>query len=502
MPTLADSILKHCPGVAPAMLEMHLRRVPESYQDRYAPAEMARHVRLLARLTDEQRVEVDVRSLGGPNLDICVVGFDRPGVLAALTTALASDGFDVQDLQLATYLPPPEGDDDKAEPTYFIDVVRVTTSRRGMPVAEIARSLRDRLSLAFKRLAEGDLAAAQTAASDSNWTPGGTGRGRNPAIASVREGLMLDGFRLDERIATGGMSEIYLATQLSLNRKAAVKIVTGEMRGGAELTARFAKEAEVLARFTCPHIVQVFAAGAAPLANGTSLHWLAMEYLPHGDLVQWTRRHGHPAAPVLVRWLQQALEGLHYAHSHGILHRDIKPQNLLLSADGDIKICDFGLVKRARQGDTSVTLHGTVMGTPQYISPEQALGDEADERSDIYSLGATFFQLASGRQTFEEKSITSILSRISRDEVPRLHDAAPHTPRPLTVIIQRMLALRPEERYQTVHVILEDLRSYLQCGILRAAPVSLPPADQPGDDEVERTHALLRASETGKRPAL
>jgi hypothetical protein len=488
MASLSDTILKHCPGVPPALLDMHLRRVPETYHDRYAPAEIARHLRLLARLTSEQRVAVDVRSLGGQNLEICVAGYDRPGVLAALTTALASDGFDVHDLQLATYLPPPEGDDEP-EPTFFIDVIRVSSARRGLAVADVAKSLRERLTLAFQRLAEGDLAAAQSAASDSDLTIGSSKRARPSAIVAVREGLMLEGFRLDERLATGGMSEVYLATQLSLNRRAAVKIVTGAMRDSPELSVRFTKEAHVLAGFHSPYIVQVFAAGAGPLANGTTLQWLAMEYLPNGDLLRWVKAHGAPAVDVLVRWLQQSLEGLHYAHQRGVLHRDIKPQNLLLSADGDVKLCDFGLVKLARQEDNHLTLHGTVMGTPQYISPEQALGEEADERSDLYSLGAAFFQLCSGRVTFEDKNTTSMLVRIGRDEPPRLLDVAPQLPRPLGVIVQRLLALRPEDRYQTVQVVLEDLRSYVQRGLLHVAPRGVPvgSADAP---DAERTQAL------------
>ncbi len=499
MTSLADAILKHCPGLSPAFVDMHLRRMPEAYLERYATAEIARHVRLLGRLTDAQRVEVEVRTLGGANLEVCVVGFDHTGVLASLTTALASDGLDVQDLQLATYLPPPDDEGASSEPTFFVDVVRVTSSRRGLAVAEIARSLRERLTLAFTRLAEGNLAAAQTAASDSHWTPGpGSSRPRAATpVVTLKEGLVLDGIRLDERLATGGMSEVYLATQLSLNRRVAVKIVTSEMRGADELAARFAKEAQVLAEFTSSYIVPVLAAGSAPLANGSTLRWLAMEYLPNGDLAKWLQVHGKLAIDVVVRWLHQALQGLDYAHQRGILHRDLKPQNLLLTADGDVKLCDFGLVKRARTDELGQTRLGGLMGTPQYISPEQALGQEADERSDIYSLGATFYQLASGQVTFDAANTTAVLLRISQDEVPSLLETAPYVPRPLAVILARMLARRPEDRYQCVPVILADLHSYLQRGRLATAEHGLPlPADEPG---VEQTQ-VVRSGGITHRP--
>ncbi len=476
MSGLLDSILKHCPAALAGLARMHLRRMPENYLERFAPAEIARHVRLLAQVTEEQRVEVEVRSLGGQTLEVCVVGFDHTGVLAAITLALASDNLDVQDLQLATYLPPEEGAEPTVEPTFFVDVIRVGSSRRGVPLAEIRKSLRERLNLAFARLAEGDLAAAQTAASsDHLWTPGSSLKpvASPQSAVAVKEGMVLDGFRLDQRLATGGMSEVFLATQLNLQRKVAVKIVTCDAAHGEEMTARFAQETQVLAGFTSPFIVPVLSAGSVPLANGSILRWLAMEYLSRGDLGEWMKHHGPPAVELAVRWLHQALEALQYAHQHGILHRDVKPQNLLLTSDGDVKLGDFGLSRPAEPVKRELTQYGCVLGTPCYISPEQAVGEEVDERSDIYSLGASFFHLLSGRLPFEETNTTSLLLRVSREEAPRLFQVAPAVPRPLGVMIGRMLANRKEDRYQNVPVLLEDLRSYLQRGLLIASSASL-----------------------------
>ena len=498
MSRLADSVIKHCPGVSPAFLEMHLRRTPETYQERCAPADIARHLRLLTRLTQTQLVELDVRSLGGPNLEVCVVGFDRTGALAAITMALACDGLDVQDMQLMTYLPAEE-DPAQAEPTFFVDVARVACGGRGVAIPDLALGLRERLNVAFARLAEGNLAAAQTAASDGSWTHGNGPKSRSPQEAvTVKEGMVLDGFRLEERLATGAMSEVYLATQLGLQRKVAVKVVTGDAASASELAARFTRETQVLAGFTSPYVVQVLAAGTAPLANGSTLRWLAMEYLPHGDIGGHVKRHGPPAVELAVRWFQQALQGLHYAHRHGILHRDLKPQNLLLTADGDVKLCDFGLMKRARCEDTHLTLHGSVMGTPQYISPEQALGEEADERSDLYSLGASFFHLLSGRLPFEDPNTTALLLRISRDEAPNLTQVARTVPRPLSVLIARLMARQREERYQSAHVALEDLRSYLHRGLLTVSEESLTPisAARPRHSP-ERTQVLVAVPKAG-----
>jgi serine/threonine-protein kinase len=199
-----------------------------------------------------------------------------------------------------------------------------------------------------------------------------------------------------------------------------------------------------------------------------------MEYLPGGDLALWIKQKGPPPIPLGTRWLEQALQGLSYAHDQSVVHRDLKPHNLLLTSGRDVKISDFGLVKDARRPELSVTLQGTVLGTPQYISPEQAGGEEADERADIYSLGATFFHLFSGRLAFEEKSATTLLLRIAQHDPPRLLDVAAQVPRPLAVILDRMMARRPEDRYQDVGVILADLRSYLRRGLLKISEGERP----------------------------
>ncbi len=486
MASLVDTLNRQCANVPVSLIETHVRRMPESYFESNAPAEIARHLRLLAKLTPERPVDVEVRPLGAQSYDICVVGYDRTGVLAAITTALASDGLDTQELRLATYM----AEDESAEDTgRFVDVARVMSSRRGLPVGEIAQDLRERLTIAFQHLAEGDLMRAQTAAADSGSTLSVRSRAMRTVSAPwvVKEGMSLGDFRLESRLATGGMSEVYLATQVSLDRKAAVKIVSSPVSTTPDpAIARFQKEATVLASFTSPHIVQVLASGTANAANGTILRWLAMEFLPNGDLATWGRRNGPLSPSIATRWLSQALHGLQYAHHRGILHRDMKPHNLLLTADMDVKISDFGLLKEAHQPAMDATMSGTVMGTPQYISPEQAMGEDVDERSDIYSLGVSFFQMVGGRLTFEERTTAAMLLRVTQHEVPPLLDVAPRVPRPLATIIDRMVALRPEDRYQDVRVAIEDLHSYIQRGLLSlsaeddATPTSRvdPPSDQ------------------------
>jgi len=126
MTDLEKTVLKHCPGLSTNLLDAHFRRMPESYTELYSPAEIGRHLRLIAKLSEQRQVELDVKALGGPNYEVCVVGIDRKGALAAITTALASDGFDVQDLRLSTYLPWEHEGEDASEPTRFVDVARVS----------------------------------------------------------------------------------------------------------------------------------------------------------------------------------------------------------------------------------------------------------------------------------------------------------------------------------------------------------------------------------------
>ena len=146
------------------------------------------------------------------------------------------------------------------------------------------------------------------------------------------------------------MSEIFLATQMSLDRTVAVKIAREESPPDSEVAARFAREAVVLAQFTCPYIVPVLAAGAEPSGAGV-LGWIAMEYEAGGDLARWLDQQGPPALELGLRWFRQALEALRYAHRNAVLHRDLKPHNLLLTADGNVKVGDFGLFKRVRAED-------------------------------------------------------------------------------------------------------------------------------------------------------
>jgi serine/threonine-protein kinase len=252
---------------------------------------------------------------------------------------------------------------------------------------------------------------------------------------------------------------------LSLDRAVAVKLSRPQPQPDAAGLDRFNREAMLLGRFNSPHVVSVLAAGTVPAAGGV-VAWLALEYMPGGDLAAWLRMHGPPPVETGVRWLRQALEGLRYAHRHAVLHRDLKPHNLLLTDGGDVKLGDFGLFSPLRADPATWTLGRPAAGTPLYMSPEQWAGGRLDERSDVFSLGLTFFHVFTGRPAFGSESAEDLRRLVETEDAPRLGAVAPHLPVGLGVILGRMLARRPEERYQAVGVVLEDLHSYEARGLL------------------------------------
>jgi hypothetical protein len=491
-----DAVRGQCPDVPAHLLDDHFRKLPATYFERYSVAEIARHLRLLARMEGPHPVEVETRVLAAQAFEVLLVGADYSGALACIAAAITAHGFDFEDVQVTSTVHSESG------PHYFVVVVRVSGSLRGQSPAELSADLRIRLRDAFAYLAEGNLPQAQALAVDTRAPQSETNSGlrRSHPGSSPRvdpyEGMVLGGdFRLERRLTIGGMSRVYLANQISLSRTVAVKIFPHQ-GSDAELLARFNREATVLAQFHCAHIVQILAAGTTQDASGDGLGWMAMEYLSGGDLSRWLPPSAPPPLDWCCLWLRQALEGLYYAHRQGVLHRDLKPHNLLLTEEGQLKVGDFGLLKQIQKRASGLTPRAAIMGTPHYMSPEQSLGETLDERSDIFSLGSTFFHLLGRRLPFLKEG-AALLVQIAQEDAPRLVDVATEAPLPLSTILGRMMARRREERYQDVSVVLEDLASYQRRGLLRfpdssylmapagAVPNELPDETQPYAPQVE-----------------
>src|SRR5262249_20146081 len=228
----------------------------------------------------------------------------------------------------------------------------ISGSLHGRSVTDLGADLRERLQAAFVHLAEGRFLEAQASASDVPYSRSDPVRStphRGMPTSVDYQGMILGGdYRLERKLAVGGMSEVWLATQVSLNRTVAVKLVRHEGSTDDDLLARFAREGVVLGQFNSPHIVQVLAAGTVPRPGGI-VAWMAMEYMAGGDLALRLETRSVPSVDQATRWFRQALEGLLYAHRRGVLHRDLKPHNLLLNSEENLKISDFGLLKEVVQ---------------------------------------------------------------------------------------------------------------------------------------------------------
>lgn len=251
-------------------------------------------------------------------------------------------------------------------------------------------------------------------------------------------------YRLDDRIATGGMGVVWRATDLRLNRTVAVKVLKHEYADDPQFRTRFDTEARNAAALQHPGIAAVFDYSSDP--GGTAAPYLVMELVdgqPLSALLTQARGAGRALDPAVVRdLLMQAADALAVAHRAGIVHRDMKPANLLVTPERQLKITDFGIARAA--DDAQITRTGAVMGTPQYLSPEQARGNPSTPASDVYSLGVVAFECLTGRRPFEADSpVATALAHIQQP-VPELPSDLPAD---LRAIVTRALAKEPNERY-------------------------------------------------------
>jgi outer membrane protein assembly factor BamB/tRNA A-37 threonylcarbamoyl transferase component Bud32 len=282
----------------------------------------------------------------------------------------------------------------------------------------------------------------------------------------------LGDFRIIREVGRGGMGVVYEAEQLSLKRKVALKVLRFGAVADAEVMQRFQREAETVARLHHTNIVPVFAVG-----NEHGVHYYAMQFIEGKSLAAVLEESQAQAAPLepreVARWGLQAAEALAHAHQRGIIHRDIKPSNLLLDPEGVLWLTDFGLARRV--DEVVLTATGVLIGTPRYMSPEQAavVKQPVDHRTDIYSLGATLYELATGKPVFDADTPEGILSQIQNTEpvVPR--QVRRDLPRDLETIILKCLAKEPARRYATARDLAEDLRSFLLGRAIKARRPSL-----------------------------
>jgi len=310
-------------------------------------------------------------------------------------------------------------------------------------------------------------------------------------------GGVLGGYLIIEQISSGSMAEVYKALQTSMNRMVAVKIMSPSLTDDPEFVARFRQEARTVASLEHPHILPVIDFGEQ---HGTL--YLVMRYVNGGTLNDVIEKGPLPP-PQALRYLTEIGEALDYAHSLGIVHRDIKPKNVLLDAQGNPFITDFGLAKLLTGGGITGSGLG-IIGTPHYMSPEQGRGQSVDSRSDIYSLGVVLYQILTGRVPFDADSTVGIIMRHIADPVPDVTQVNPDLPPVFNAIFERALHKEPNARYQSAHALAQAVAHAMGTSVLTGPVLSRAPAKEHAP-EMRRELALRIESLTprlqGERPA-
>ncbi len=297
--------------------------------------------------------------------------------------------------------------------------------------------------------------------------------------------LSLGDYMILRRIGSGAMADVYLAKQISLDREIALKILKEDLSNDETGVRRFVQEAQAAARLEHPNIVHIYEVGSV-LYPGTaskqgpfsflrrffsrkikhpSIHYIAQEYVPGLNLQQFLRMRGKLSVHQTLTILLNICSALEKAGKFGIVHRDIKPENILLSTQGTVKITDFGLAyleTMHAERSLSLTQIGLTLGTPLYMSPEQAEGGLIDFRSDLYSLGITAFHMLAGQPPFVADTPLSVILQHMNRAIPNIRDFRPEVSETFSAIIQKMMAKKPQDRFQSVTDLLDLLKKELK----------------------------------------
>jgi serine/threonine-protein kinase len=274
--------------------------------------------------------------------------------------------------------------------------------------------------------------------------------------------VLADRYELGERLGVGGMSTVVRAFDDRLERDVAIKLLAEHLADDDQFVARFRREALAVARLVHPNIVQVFDFG---LDQATHRQYIVMELVRGQSGAEILREEGVLEVRDALSIVAQACRGLEYAHRNGVVHRDVKPGNLLRGEDGVVKLADFGIAK-AFSDESSITQVGSVLGTAAYLAPEQAAGEPAGPAADLYALGVVTYQLLSGRLPYEAQSLTELALKQQREVPPRLDELNPDVSPQLAMAVDRALALDPRQRPPSA----DALRSQLADGARGVGP--------------------------------
>ncbi|MGI8730946.1 MAG: protein kinase domain-containing protein, partial [Solirubrobacteraceae bacterium] len=300
--------------------------------------------------------------------------------------------------------------------------------------------------------------------------------------------LLAGRYELGQRLGYGGMSTVQVALARRLEREVAVQLLAEHLAEDIQFISRFKCEALSVARLLHPNIVQVCDFG---LDEASGRHYIVMEYIRGRSGAEILREETRLGVADALQLVDGACRGLAHAHRMGVVHRDVKPGNILRSEEGAVKLADFGIAKALVGGDSQITQAGSVLGTAAYLAPEQASGGDIGPAADLYGLGVVTYQLLVGRLPYEATSLTELAQMQQRAQPVRLDEISSDVPPALAIAVQQALALEPEQRYSSA----EEMRLALHDGArgilpARASSATAATALLAGDEATDATRAI------------